>query len=204
MDSKEICKVALSRTWSILKVGETYIWVAALEVLFLALVWLLYGRDEAMSESRLIVPVIIAFLIPFVLVFLWNLWIEPFRLLENRIAEQKPKQFRKSLLTQSKENLLTDFGALMEHLISLDKLMVNYDLDEHDSEDERRARVLFSRYTSWFPKNYRLSRSFYQSDISFEDRLDWIGQILSVLQDNEDIKIAEIKIKEAAQKGSWD
>lgn len=151
-------------------------------------VYIKHGRSDAFTELWLVAWPTVIFFAVFIVLFFWNLWLAPFRSLEERF-DLNPIVDKKAMALRDMEIL----SACLESKIVRSKSSSAIVYVPQD----RTYTKLMTRYCTWFP-DPKLTTM----EISYSYLNDWILNIVRTLDEydfNEAVKL----IKESADKNYW-
>ena len=167
------------------------------------------GGDEAWLEVwENFYSLVIVFGIA-LLVFLYHLWLAPYKMIGQDVAEQKNRidkivsagaparvvdedASRRAALNVKRDTALRDMRCLCECITSRMERNVDAPVMRVIGDFDYDYIALRDKYDSWVP-----------SDMSEQGKLHWVKQIIAVLSYN-DYDEAENKIKQAMTRQKWD
>ena len=143
------------------------------------------------------------------LVFLYHLWLTPYKMISQEVAEQKNRidkivsagaparvvdedASRRAALNVRRDIALRDMRRLCQCITSRMELNVDAPEMRMIGDFDYDCIALRDKYDAWVP-----------SDMSEQGKLHWVKQIIAVLAYN-DYDEAENKIKQAMTRQKWD
>ena len=166
-----------------------------------AALYLILGEEVAMSEAWVIVAALVAAAVgTFLPEFLWNLWLAPYRIMNERLDEIAATQATPSGVDQeeAERNRLAMKRRRVREEMNRLRFCARHKSDSHitrrgeDRDLGHDYAALMEKYRDWIP-----------GDRSGQALDKWIGRIIATLKAM-DYTAVESRIERAAAQGSWD
>ena len=172
----------------------------------LATFFLLYkvlGGPKAVSEAWTIgLSSLGAVSVGFLPFFLWNLWLAPYKILDERLDEvastHPPKEVdeeaaRISRNTVKTHNAIQEIRTLIDCIDEREHRRLGSSAFLSKNQNYNHDFVtLKEKYQSWFPR-----------DLKEYDMKEWAGRIMSILKFNDNYEVSGQRIKQAVSSKSW-
>ena len=168
------------------------------------LIYKVLGGPTAVSEAWTIgLSGLAAVSVGFLPFFLWNLWLAPYKILDERLDEvtstqTPPKEVDEEAARISRNNVKT-------HNAIHEMTTLVYCIDERTRRHlgpsvfgrknpnyDHDFVTLKEKYQSWFPR-----------DLKEYDMKEWAGRIISILKFNDNYEVSGQRIKQAVSSKSW-
>ena len=176
-----------------------YIVIPGLAVLFL---WFVVGKKQATDEIFVVLCYILIATLLFLLSFLWNLWLAPYKILNERLDKVSDTQTlpkaddeeatMRSRLHIKQQDTLRELKTMRECIKSREGFRHDYPHVQHGTQGvDYEFHALREKYSHWFPP-----------DLKEREMLNWAGRIISTHNTN-DYEDAVRRIERAAAAKSW-
>ena len=154
-----------------------YIVIPALAVLSL---WFVVGKKQAMDEIFVVLCYILIATLLFLLSFLYNLWLAPYKILNERLdkvsdAQTSPKAGDEEAARRSRNHVMNqntrlDMGRLQHCIQERENRRHGHRYySQGDQDFDHDFITLKEKYSSWLP-----------ADLKERKIMDWTGRIISI------------------------
>ena len=198
MEAKEVLK----RTWLDARKSVGVYPLSVFKCVIFPIAWFLgqignvlyvfnkHGKPDGITEIFLIAWPTGVFLAALMGVFLWNLWLAPYKILWEKLdtLSSKITDGVGKAESSQKQAILRDMEALLESETTMQFSGSTAVFEKAHST----SKILRLRHNAFFPKSLKIGE--------FEN---WIEKIVNTIQENP-FEVADKKIKKAASKGSWE
>ncbi len=161
------------------------------------------GAPEAVSEGvKIALSLVAAGAAGFLPLFLWNLWLAPYKILNERLgtvsdAQTPPKEVDEEAKLRSRlhikqQDTLRELKTMRECIESRESFRHDYPHVQQGIWDfDYEFQALREKYSHWFPP-----------DLKEREMRNWAGRIIATLNTN-DYEDAVRRIEQAAHAKSW-
>lgn len=167
------------------------------------LIYVFFGMPEAVSEALTILLYCLAAVVAgFLPLFLWNLWLAPYKSLHDRLDDIVDAQGAPQAATNKHEqradlniklhDAQRDMGDLRRCLEHGVRRVLQGRRRREFRDCEHYVPAIKNKYATWLPSEDRGC-----------DLVAWISKIIAILNIH-DYETADSIIKNAAEKGTWD